>query len=212
MTLDEPPTRVAGLTDAVSSSWSYGIEPVATFGYTALEDDSSFDDKDVSGVAQVGQAYGEIDLEALLAAEPDLVVTHVYPPEGDSCALTPDMLLYGFADEAQLAAVREIAQVVAIEMAGTADDVVARTLELVESLGVDLDTPELTVMAEAAYPGEGLYIAKAPDDPSLRADPDDGRPRGVAGEQREGHLRLLRKRTDWPGRSCPHRSTSGSST
>jgi iron complex transport system substrate-binding protein len=185
--LPQTPTRIAGLTDAISSLWSYGIQPVAVFGFTAMADDSSFDGKDLEKVTEVGRNYGEINLEALAAADPDLIVTHVYPENGGE--LTGDELLYGFADQAQLDAVRQIAPVVAIEMAGTADEVVTRTNELAASLGVDFSSEELTrakqdyedaaarlssaaqkgltVMAAAAYPDEGLYIAKAPDDPSL---------------------------------------------
>jgi iron complex transport system substrate-binding protein len=187
--LPERPTRVAGLTDAVSSLWSYGIKPVAVFGFTAMSDDSSFDGKDTEGVVEVGRTYGEIDLEALAAADPDLVVTHAYPPDGTDEPLDPDMHLYGFADKTQQDAVEKIAPIVTIEMDGTADVVVGRTLDLAESLGVDpasslvreakADYEQaaarlsaaaekgLTVMALAAYVDDGLYIAKAPDDPSL---------------------------------------------
>lgn len=187
--LPEQPTRIAGLTDAVSSLWSYGIKPVAVFGYTAMADDSSFDGKDTTGVTEVGRTYGEIDLEALAAADPDLIVTHAYPPDGTDEPLDPDMHLYGFADKTQQDAVEQIAPIVTIEMDGMADQVVGRTLDLAAALGVDPQSPDmtsakadydeaaerlaaaadkgLTVMALAAYVDDGLYIAKAPDDPSL---------------------------------------------
>src|SRR5262245_15764012 len=63
--LPERPTKIAGLTDATVSLWNYGIKPVAVFGFTSMKADSSFDGKDLSGVAEVGRTYGEIDLEAL---------------------------------------------------------------------------------------------------------------------------------------------------
>jgi iron complex transport system substrate-binding protein len=181
------PTRIAGFSDAVASLWNYGIEPVAVFGYKALTDDPSFRGKDLSGVAEVGRAYGQIDIESLAAAAPDLIVTHVYP--SGSGALTGNEVLYGFANQSQVDTVRRIAPIVAIAMTGTADKVAHRTRQLAESLGVDFSTPRLrqaqqdyedagkrlaaaskknlTVMAEAAYASKGVYIAKAPDDPSL---------------------------------------------
>ncbi len=70
MTLDEAPDRVAGLNDVVSSLWNYGVAPVATFGQTSAADDVAFEGKDLSDVALVGTSYGEIDLEALAAADP----------------------------------------------------------------------------------------------------------------------------------------------
>jgi len=184
--VDHTPKRIAGLTDAVSSLWAYGIEPVAVFGYTAMKDDSSFDGRDLSSVKEVGRTYGEIDIEALAAARPDLIVTHVYPKNGGT-KLTGTETLYGFADKTQVDKVREIAPVVAITMAGRADAVIRRTNDLAVRLGVPparLDRYRkrfeaagarltkaakrgLTVMAEAAYADKGLYIAKAPDDPSL---------------------------------------------
>lgn len=182
------PTRIAGLTDAISSLWAYGITPVAAFGYTAMKDDSSFAGRDLAGVEEVGRTYGEIDVEALAATRPDLVVTHVYPSSSGT-RLTGKEVLYGFADQTQVESVRRIAPIVAIEMAGTADRVVARINDLAAALGVDFGSARLeqakaaydqagrrltaaakkglTVMAEAAYADKGVYIAKAPDDPSL---------------------------------------------
>lgn len=184
--LGSRPTRVAGLTDLVSSLWAYGIAPVAAFGYTAMADDSSFAGRDLTKVSEVGRTYGEIDLEALAAARPQLIVTHVYP-EASGTTLTGKEILYGFADATQIEKVRRIAPIVAIKMAGTADAVIGRTNALARALGVpaarldgyrkDFEAAGrkltaaarrgLTVMAEAAYADKGLYVAKAPDDPSL---------------------------------------------
>ena len=74
VTLEEAPTRVAGLNDVLSSLWNYGIEPVAAWGQTSIEDDVAFEDKDLDGVGIVGTSYGQIDLEQLAAADPDVIV------------------------------------------------------------------------------------------------------------------------------------------
>lgn len=132
----------------------------------------------------MGRTYGEIDLEGLAAAKPDLIVTHAYPVDsaGTLDAAKP---LYGFKDITQQQAVEEIAPVLALKMAGSATSVVDRTVELARALGAnptgvaDYDTARarlktvsasgLTVMAVAAYPTDGVYIAKAVDDPALRS-------------------------------------------
>lgn len=186
-TLPQRPKRIAGLTDAISSLWNYGIEPVATFGYMSLRADPAFAGKDIGKVTEVGRTYGEISLEGLAAAEPDLVITHVYPANGGQ--LKGNEVLYGFSDQTQVDSVRKIAPIVALKMGGTADRVVQRTNELAAALGADFSSPALvrarhnyknaearlsaagrrglSVMAEAAYSAQGLYIAKASDDPSL---------------------------------------------
>ncbi|MGY1781511.1 ABC transporter substrate-binding protein [Geodermatophilus sp. SYSU D01036] len=193
--LDAAPERVAGLNDVVSSLWNHGIEPVATFGQTSAADDVQFEGRDLSGVEIVGESYGQIDLEALAAADPDLIVTTVYPVDSEG-TLDDTQPLYGFESLEQQEQVGRIAPVVAIAWRGSAADVIERTAELAESLGADIDGAEasaarrdyaeasaalteaassgVTVLPVAAYPDEGFYMAKAPDDPSLRLYSDLG--------------------------------------
>ncbi|HLU57998.1 MAG TPA: ABC transporter substrate-binding protein [Pseudonocardia sp.] len=193
VTLDERPTRIAGLTDVVASLWNYGIEPVAAFGYTAISQDQRFAGRDLSGVTELGMMYGQIDLEALAAAEPDLIVTHAYPVDAAG-TIDPQQPLYGFADLAQQEAVARIAPIVAITMDGSAVQVIDRTAQLALALGADpavvtgaraeydaaadrlraAATSGLQVLVVAAYPDEGFYVAKAPDDPALTSYADLG--------------------------------------
>jgi iron complex transport system substrate-binding protein len=193
VTVDQRPTRVAGLTDVVASLWNYGIEPVAAFGYTGISEDDRFAGRDLSGVTELGPMYGQIDLEALAAADPDLIVTHAYPVDAAG-TIDPQAPLYGFADIAQQEAVARIAPIVAIRMDGSAVQVIDRTAQLALALGADpavvtgaragydaaadrLRTAAasgLQVLVVAAYPAEGLYVAKAQDDPTLTAFADLG--------------------------------------
>ncbi len=193
VTLDERPTRIAGLTDVVASLWNYGIAPVAAFGYTEITQDERFAGRDMSGVTALGHMYGQIDLEALAAADPDLIVTHAYPVDAAG-AIDPQKPLYGFADLAQQEAVARIAPIVAITMDGSAVQVIDRTAQLALAIGADpavvtgarADYDEaadrlrtaagsgLQVLVVAAYPAEGFYVAKAKDDPTLTAFADLG--------------------------------------
>jgi iron complex transport system substrate-binding protein len=193
VTLDERPTRVAGLTDVVASLWNYGIEPVAAFGYTGISQDQRFAGRDLSGVTELGPMYGQIDLEALAAADPDLIVTHAYPVDAAG-TIDTQAPLYGFADLAQQEAVARIAPIVAITMDGSAVQVIDRTAQLALALGADpavvtgaradydaaadrlrtAATSGLQVLVVAAYPAEGCYVAKAPHDPTLTAFADLG--------------------------------------
>jgi iron complex transport system substrate-binding protein len=177
--LDAQPERVAGLNDVVSSLWNHGIEPVATFGQTSAADDVQFEGRDLSGLEIVGESYGAIDLEALAAADPDVIVTSVYPVDSEG-TVGDTQPLYGFESLEQQEQVARIAPVVAIAWRGSAADVIERTAELAGALGADTDgeaataalteatSSGVTVLPVAGYPVEGLYLAKAPDDPSLR--------------------------------------------
>ena len=182
VTLDRAPTRIAAYGDAAAALINFGVTPVALFHYTKPEDDSTFEDLDLSDVEIVGTAYGEINLEALAALAPELIVTTLY--DGD----TPDAM-YGFKDEAQLAKVKKIAPVVGVMQTGSALDVIKKNEALVASLGVDVESGavaedraafEEASAALTAAAGSGLtvlpvygedanfYVAKAPDDPALR--------------------------------------------
>jgi iron complex transport system substrate-binding protein len=179
--LDARPDRVAGLTDVIAALWNFGIRPVAGFGWTAMAKDTQFEGMDLTKVTEVGGTYGEINLEKLAEARPQLIVTSVYSKD-------PKTLLYGFKDEAQLKRVRAIAPVVAIPVVGSALDVLNETAKLAKALGVDLSGEHVTkskrdfeqagqtlkaageknlkVMCLAAYANE-VYLAKAPDEPRM---------------------------------------------
>ncbi|NEK59561.1 ABC transporter substrate-binding protein [Geodermatophilus sabuli] len=191
--LDEVPRRVAGLNDVMASLWNYGIEPVATFGQTSAADDVAFDGRDLADLAIVGESYGQIDLEQLAAADPDVIVTSVYPTDS-SGALDATQPLYGFESIEQQEQVARIAPVVAIAYRGSAADVIDRTVELAGSLGADADLVDsaradfdaaaaalteaaasgVTVLPVYATASEGWWMGKAPDDPSLRLYQDLG--------------------------------------
>jgi iron complex transport system substrate-binding protein len=185
VTLDAPPTKVAGLSDVLYSLMSYGLKPVAGFGWLGIDKDPRFDALDTTGLAELGATYGEIDIEALAAAAPDVIVTNAYPSDA-SGKVDPAGLVYGFKDAAQQAQVEKIAPIITITMGGSAADVIKRTTELAVALGApaekiaegkatfDAASAQLTaaaarglevqpVYAEAA----NVYVAKADDDPAL---------------------------------------------
>ena len=92
--LDHRPSTFAGLSDVIYSMMNYGLKPVASFGYSDLATDSRFDDLDTTGIVELGKSYGEIDVEALAKAAPDVIVTNQYPTD-EKGTLPDDGLLYG---------------------------------------------------------------------------------------------------------------------
>ena len=187
--LDETPVRIAAYGDAAAALWNFGVTPVAIFAWMDPATDSMFDGLDLSETEVVGSTYGEISLEKLAATAPDLIVATSYT--GD----TPDEM-YGFKDKAQLARIKEIAPVVAVAQVGSMKDVIETNEELVDSLGVDTGAGSQVAEDRAAFDeasdllsesatsglsvvpmyadGDGLYLAKAPDDPALKYYQDIG--------------------------------------
>ncbi len=180
--LDQAPVRIAAYGDAAAALMNFGITPVALFHYIPPSEDATFESLDLSGVEIVGEAIGEINLEQLALAAPDLIVTTSY--EGEK----PE-LMYGFKDEAQMKKVRAIAPVIGVMQSGSALDVIETNEKLVAALGIDVEggevadqraafeaaSAELTEAAKSglsmvplyAEAGAGIYYAKAPDDPAL---------------------------------------------
>lgn len=180
--LEQTPVRIAAYGDEAAALWNFGITPVALFHYLDPGDDPTFEDLDLSETEVIGTAYGEIDLERLAAARPDLIVTTTY--DGD----TPDEM-YGFKDAAQLAKVRAIAPVIGVEQSGSALDVIETNEELAASLGVDTGAGSQVAVDRAAFEevsqeltdaagggrtvlpvyaeDSGLYVVIPQDDPAM---------------------------------------------
>jgi iron-desferrioxamine transport system substrate-binding protein len=126
------PTWVAAYGDAAAALINFGITPVALFHHVPPDQDPTFEALDLADVQIVGEAYGEIDLERLAAAAPDLVVTTSYRDE------TPE-LMFGFKDEAQMEKVRALAPVIGVMQTGSALDVIRANEGLAAALGADVD-------------------------------------------------------------------------
>ncbi|QTE30627.1 ABC transporter substrate-binding protein [Pengzhenrongella sicca] len=184
ITLDQAPERVASFTDYAVGLLSYGIDPVAIFGRLDVASDPRLVDYDISDTAIVGNSYGEIDLEALAEAAPDLIVTGIYPTDR---AGTLDLAgpYYGFADVEQQQQLEKIAPVVAIEIGGNGLEVIESLTELASSIGAsderiataksEYDAAAADLSAAAAETdlevtmmyadADGVYVTKPADEP-----------------------------------------------
>ncbi|MDR2378974.1 MAG: ABC transporter substrate-binding protein [Bifidobacteriaceae bacterium] len=185
ITLDQAPTRIASFADYAIGLLSYGITPVAIFGREDVAGDSRFADYDLSNVAIVGNTYGEIDLEALAGAEPDLIVTGIYPVDRDG-TLNLDEPYYAFADKEQQDQLAKIAPIAAIKVGGAGSEVIDQLNSLATALGVedqviadakaayDAAADELSAAAQASdleltmiyASADGIWLVKPLDEPS----------------------------------------------
>ncbi|MBA8815349.1 iron complex transport system substrate-binding protein [Microbacterium halimionae] len=184
VTLDHQPENIASYADYAIGMMSYGLEPVAIFGRQDVASDDRFADYDLSDVAIVGNSYGEIDLEALAAAAPDIIVTGIYPTDREG-TLPVDGPYYAFADVEQQAQLEKIAPVVAIEIGGNGSDVIDSFNNLASALGVSDETiadakteydaaaADLTAattendleITQAYADADGVYVVKPEDEP-----------------------------------------------
>jgi len=184
VTLDHQPTKIAGLTDVLASLINYGIDPVAAFGWSSVEDDPRFENYDTSTITTLGATYGEIDEEKLVTTAPDLIVTTVYPTD-EKGTLDDSQPLYGFNDLTQQETIEKIAPVVAIYMGGDGSDVIDSVTALATALGADqatmdtakaaYDTASQTLKDAAAASNvtvtsmyadaDGVYVVKPDDEP-----------------------------------------------
>jgi iron complex transport system substrate-binding protein len=173
VTLPQRPERVAGYADYAIGMFAYGLTPTAVFGRVDVASDPRFADYDLSDTTVVGNSYGEIDLEALAAAKPDLIVTGIYPTDR-SGTLDPSEPYYGFADLEQQAQLAKIAPIVAIKVGGNGIDVIKSLTALAEALGA---SPDKVAAAQADFDKAAADLTAAAKEQNLEvtqmyADPD----------------------------------------
>ena len=144
VTLPARPERLAIDVNAAAPLWDYGIRPAALFGWNVNGDGSLTDaggNVDVSTIELVGNVTEPIQVEALTAVDPDLVIT---------IAWSDDPTEYWSIDTDALAQIGQRYPIVALSASAPADVTLGRYVELATALGADLSTPEQAA-AKAAY-------------------------------------------------------------
>ena len=173
--LDQRPTRIIAHASAASALMSFGIEPIAIYADVPVEDDLALDGLDLEGIEIVGEEWGVINVEAVAALDPDLIVSEWWPVEEGYTGMEPGA-------GTTLENMEAIAPVVGIAQGSSIVAMIEDYAELAESLGVPADDPEVVADREAfdeavatfeeaveAKPGlsvlavspseEGLYVA-----------------------------------------------------
>ena len=140
VTLAEPPTRVIAHINAAAALIPLGITPIGVFLDGPPSVDRAAAGLDLTGVATVGRGWYELDAEALLNLDPDLIVTEWWPREG----------FYGGAvgDAAIIERIEAIAPIVGPAQGSSVVAMIEDYAALAQSLGADLNAP--TVLADKA--------------------------------------------------------------
>lgn len=162
VTAEAVPTRIVSDVNTAAPLWDFGIRPVAVFGWNATETGDfgpAGGNVDPAAVEVVGTGDSPFDTEAVLAVDPDLIVTLTWTPDDPSD-------YWSFTEPAIVEQARAIAPLIAMSATGFADENTDRFAELAESLGADLATPELGE-AKTAY---GEALAAFPDQAASKSD------------------------------------------
>ncbi|MBB0232672.1 ABC transporter substrate-binding protein [Streptomyces calidiresistens] len=140
--LDGPPETVVAFVGAAAALHDYGVTVDAVFGPLVTPDgepDVQAGDLPVDEVESVGSAWGEFNLDAYAALEPDLLVSTMF---------VEDALWYVPDDSA--AKIEGLAPTVGLSVASpsTVVEAIDRHAELAEALGGDLSAEAVTEARE----------------------------------------------------------------
>lgn len=135
--LPTQPERIVAEINAASALWDYGVRPVGVFGPQHRADgavDPRAGQVDLASVTDLGEVWGEVDIEGLLALGTDLVVGPTWDP--------PEIFYLTLDGEAALG---NRVPVLGIQTARVSlDKSIQRFAELAGALGADLNSEENT--------------------------------------------------------------------
>ncbi|MCC6705813.1 MAG: ABC transporter substrate-binding protein [Thermomicrobiales bacterium] len=150
--LPERPVRIAAAINTAGALNDFGIPPTTVFGWTASNypdgDHVAWGSLDPSTVEIVSDIEGNVDVEALLAAEPDLIVTWIWNRDD------PATSMVGIPAEVT-EAIESIAPIVIINQGDSNEIELGRIIELAVALGADLRSEQLI---EDRHAFEGRYV------------------------------------------------------
>lgn len=132
VSLDNVPTRIIADSGAAAALIAFGIRPVGIYGNNPPEQEKQLEGVDVSGIAIIGQSWGEIDVEKAAALKPDLIIADYWPL---------DKSYQGF-EEAVSDSTRQVltlAPITGPEQGTSAVKLIEDYAALAESLGAELD-------------------------------------------------------------------------
>lgn len=81
VTLSDVPKRIVAHANVAAGLIPLGIRPVGIYADGPVKDDPSLRGLDLTGIEILGEAWGEIDIEKLAAAKPDIIIAEYWPLE-----------------------------------------------------------------------------------------------------------------------------------
>jgi iron complex transport system substrate-binding protein len=167
--LDETPTRIIAHAGEAAALMSYGIKPVGIYADESVKTDPNLEGLDLSGIEILGEEWGVIDVAKASTLDPDLIVADWWPAEEAHSGLEDGVK----ASSKKLA---ELAPVVGASQGDSILELAEGYEELAESLGADVDDPELSAdkkRFEEAVAGFTEVVESKPGLDALAISPAD---------------------------------------
>jgi len=147
VTLPERPQRIAAAINIAAASWDFGVEVPIIFGWTATNypdgDHVAWGNIDINKIEIVGNLEGSVEVEPLLAQQPDLIVSWIWDkdnPASSQVAIPEDLT-------EQIAG---IAPIIFLTQGDANDVELGRIEAFAAAMAADLQSAEL-VAQRAAY-------------------------------------------------------------
>jgi iron complex transport system substrate-binding protein len=159
VSLPKKPERFVMQEYAVAALWPYGIKPVGIFGSAPMDEQPLFADYDLSGIKSVGESWSEINLEAVAALRPDLIISTWWPGDG----------LGGMEEDKLAKKMEAIAPTVGVHATVPAMQTIEGFQRLAAGLGADVDSPEMKAARRRCDDAIEAFKAAVEARPGLRA-------------------------------------------
>lgn len=158
VTLPEPPARIIAHSTVAAALIPYGIRPIGILRDGPPSLDRTLEGLDLTDIPVVSRGWFEIDAEAVLALDPDIILTEYSTIEG---------IYQGGTNEGAVAArLESIAPTVGIARTNSITSMLEEYRDFAASLGAATDTPALAAdraRFEAAVTGLETVTAAKPD-------------------------------------------------
>lgn len=159
-TLDAVPERIVMHGSSAAALIPLGIRPVGIYADQAVEEDLALRGLDLDGIEIVGEEWGIVNVEAVAALQPDLIVAEWWPVEEAYSGLEEGT---GAASQ-QL---REIAPIAGPAQGPSIHKMIQDYEALATSLGADLDATDVAADRERFETAQADFEAATEAQPDL---------------------------------------------
>jgi iron complex transport system substrate-binding protein len=161
VTLPDIPKRIVAHANVAAGLIPLGIRPVGIYVDGPVKDDPSLRGLDLTGIEILGEAWGEIDIEKLAAAKPDIIIAEYWPLEKAYSGMES-----GAADGSLI---EQIAPVAGPAQGNSTEALIKDYEALATLLGADLSDPQIAADKAEFEAAKAAFQAAVKAKPGLNA-------------------------------------------
>ena len=161
VTLPDIPKRIVAHANVAAGLIPLGIRPVVIYVDGPVKDDPSLRGLDLTGIEILGEAWGEIDIEKLAAAKPDIIIAEYWPLEKAYSGMES-----GAADGSLI---EQIAPVAGPAQGNSTEALIKDYEALATLLGADLSDPQIAADKAEFEAAKAAFQAAVKAKPGLNA-------------------------------------------